>query len=281
MGNGSSELISLLPRALSISRALVIGPTFSEYARAIDLHGGTVTALLANRTERYRPPVKEAIEALRRGAASFDAVYLCNPNSPTGQAVDPDAVSELAAAAHDRGAWAVIDETFVDYCEERSVMPRLAACPRMIVLRSFTKFYALPGLRIGYAAGHEDAIRRLGALQAPWSVNAPAQHAALASLRDAPYARRSRSFMVRERPRLVDGLTAIPGVSVYPSAANFLLVELPGPRSGVIVDRLREQGIVVRDCSTVPGITRGTIRIAVRSAAENARLLRWLRRTTT
>ena len=279
IANGSSEVISLLPRALSISRALVIGPTFSEYARAIDLNGGTVTPILAGRRERYRPPIKEAIDAIGRRDASFHAVYLCSPNSPTGQAVDAVDVFALVEAASRRRAWAIIDETFVDYCEERSVISQVAAFPRMIALRSFTKFYALPGLRIGYAAGHADAIRRLGALQAPWSVNTPAQHAALASLQDATYARRSRSFMVRERARLANALSAIRGVTVYPSAANFLLVELPGSRSGDIVDHLRGQAILVRDCSSVPGIPEGTIRIAVRSAAQNDRLLRILRRT--
>jgi len=278
IANGSSEVISLLPRALSISRALVIGPTFSEYARAIGLHGGNVIPLLAERTERYRPPLKEAIEAVGRRDASFHAVYLCNPNSPTGQAVDLDGVCALVEAANRRGVWAIVDETFVDYCEERSVISRVGAFSRMIVLRSFTKFYALPGLRIGYAAGHTDAIRRLGAVQVPWSVNTPAQHAALASLQDAPYARRSRSFMVRERARLADALSAIRGLIVYPSAANFLLVELPGTQSANIVDHLRDHGILVRDCSSVPGTAEGTIRIAVRSAAQNDRLLHLLRR---
>jgi threonine-phosphate decarboxylase len=279
IGNGSSELIVLLPRSLSISRGLVIGPTFSEYARAIALRGGNAMALQADRNERYRPPLKEAIDILRRPSAAIDAVFLCNPNSPTGQAVDPNEVSALVDAANRRQAWAIIDETFVEYCEERSVMSRLGASARMIVLRSFTKFYALPGLRIGYAAGHDDVIRRIAALQPPWSVNTPAQHAALASLQDAPYARRSRSVMERERPRLVNALTAIPGVTVYPSAANFLLVELPaGSPPGEIIHRLREKSILVRDCSSVPGITVGTIRIAVRSTQENQRLLRALHR---
>jgi threonine-phosphate decarboxylase len=279
VGNGSSELIALLPRSLSISRGLVIGPTFSEYARAIDLHGGTVIPLLANRHERYRPPLKEAIAVLQRPSAAIDAVFLCNPNSPTGQAVDSDEVAALVDAANRRRAWAVIDETFVEYCEERSVISRVVAFSRMIVLRSFTKFYALPGLRIGYAAGHDDVIRRIGALQPPWSVNTPAQHAALASLRDAPYARRGRSFMARERPRFVNALMTIPGVTVYPSAANFVLVELPpGSQPGEVLHRLREKGVVVRDCSSVPGIATPTIRIAVRTSRENQRLLRALRR---
>jgi len=277
IGNGSSELIALLPRSLSISCGLVIGPTFSEYARAIDLHGATVIPLSANRNERYRPPVKEAIEVLRRPSAAIDAVFLCHPNSPTGQAVDSDDVCALVEAANRRRAWAIIDETFVEYCEERSVLSRLAAFSRMIVLRSFTKFYALPGLRIGYAAGHEDVMRRIRALLPPWSVNTPAQHAALASLEDIPYARRSRSFMERERPRLMQALAAIPGVTVYPAAANFLLVELPcGSRTGRIIHHLREKGLLVRDCSSVSGISEGTIRIAVRSAAENLRLVRAL-----
>ena len=282
LGNGSIELIHLLPRALSIGCALIIGPTFSEYARAVLMEGGHVIRLDAMRAERYRPPVERAIDRVRKNSAKIDAVFLCNPNSPTGQGVNVEDVLELVGAVSRRGAWAVVDETFVEYCEDRSVVRELNRIPRLVVLRSFTKFYALPGLRIGYLAGREQTIRRIRQWVPPWSVNTVSQVAALASIRDVAYARRSRAFMDRERPRLIENLESLPGVTVYPSEGNFLLVELPHAyRARHVVRRLRRQGLLVRDCSSVESLTARTIRIAVRTATQNHRLITTLRHLLT
>ena len=278
IGNGSIELIHLLPRALSIGCALIIGPTFSEYARAVLLQGGHVIRIDAMRVDRYRPPVERAIDCVRKNGAKIDAVFLCNPNSPTGQGVSVEDVLELVGAASRRKVWAVVDETFVEYCEDRSVVRELNRLSRLVVLRSFTKFYALPGLRIGYLVGGEQTIKRIRQLIPPWSVNTLSQVAALASIRDVRHARRSRAFMDHERPRLIENLESLPGVTVYPSEANFVLVELPHAHTARhLVELLRRQGLLVRDCSSVEGLTARTIRIAVRTPAQDHRLITTLR----
>jgi len=177
------------------------------------------------------------------------------------------------------GGWTIIDETFVDYCEERSILPQLNRYARVVILRSFTKFYALPGLRIGYAVSDEKTVGRMRAWQPPWSVNTLAQVAALSSLKDVSYARRSRRFMTLERACLLAGLRTLNGVVVFPSLANFLLVELPSPYTAVeVAERLYAQGILVRDCSATAGLTARTIRIAVRLREQNRRLITALRR---
>lgn len=279
IGNGSSELIQLLPAALSIRRALVLGPTFSEYARAVRLHGGQVTRLDAARSEQYRPPLRETLSALDAGRHSFDAVFVCNPNSPTGQPVSNGELSDLVRSAGRRGVWVVLDEAFVDYCEERSLLRDVARHSRLIVLRSFTKFYALPGLRIGYLAGAPEGVRRIRERQQPWSVNALAQAAALASVNDVRHVNRSLAFMQAERPRLARQLERLSDVRVYPSAANFLMVELPSwMMAGALVGVLRREGILIRDCSRTPGLTEQTVRVAVRTSRENRRLVAAFRR---
>jgi threonine-phosphate decarboxylase len=276
IGNGSSELIQWLPRALSIRHALIVGPTFSEYERSVLRAGGSATSIDAGRADGYRPPLDAALDMIRR---KFDAVFLCNPNSPTGQAVGTTDLRRLVEAASDVGLWVVLDETFIDYCEARSLLRRVARFPRLLVLRSFTKFYALPGLRIGYAAGSKEAITRIRALLPPWSVNHLAQTAALAALRDRRHVRASLAFMQRERPQLARSLSALPGVTVYPSAANFLLMELPPFLSAAdCTGALASQGLLVRDCSAVPGLNDRTVRVAVRVPAHNRRLVAALRR---
>lgn len=279
IGNGSSELIHLIPRVLSIRHALILGPTFSEYERAMTNAGGRVTYLHATRTDSYQIPVRQALKALRTTRSRFDAIFLCNPNSPTGQVVPVQGILDLADMAARRKVWVVVDETFVDYCEAHSVLFAVARNLRLLVLRSFTKFYALPGLRIGYLAGPLEAVARIRRFQTPWSVNTLAQTAARAALEDQRHAQRSLVFMHRERARLSKVLGAIPGLHVFPSAANFLLVELPPSMPAVhVTEALRQQGLLIRDCSAIPGLNGRTIRVAVRTTAENRRLVTALRR---
>lgn len=278
IGNGSSELIALLPAALSIHHALVVGPTFSEYANAVTIHGGRVTAINARRADGYRPPIERVVDGLRAGDLRLDAVFLCNPNSPTGQAMDGARVFELARAASRRNLWTVVDETFVDYCEQRSVLSKVAVLPRLLILRTFTKFYALPGLRIGYLAASRAVVEAIRKQQPPWSVNALAQAAARTALRDRTHARRSLAFMELERARLTRGLSRLPDVTVYRSETNFLLAELPrATRAPTLAKALRRQGLLIRDCSSVEGLTDRTIRIAVRTRRQNRVLLAALR----
>ncbi|HKN88263.1 MAG TPA: threonine-phosphate decarboxylase CobD [Nitrospiraceae bacterium] len=279
MGNGSSEVIQLLPRALSLRSALIVGPTFSEYARAMLLEGGQTVSVNAKRAEQYRVPIQDAIRTIRNKRTKIEAVFVCNPNSPTGQGVGPEDLSELVEAISCCGGWTIIDETFVDYCEERSVLPQLNRYSRVVILRSFTKFYALPGLRIGYAVSDEKTVARLRAWQPPWSVNTLAQVAALSSMNDIAYAGKSRRFMALERARLFAALRALHDVVVFPSLANFLLVELPPSHTAVeVAERLYAEGILVRDCSATPGLTARTIRVAVRTRGQNRRLITALRR---
>jgi threonine-phosphate decarboxylase len=277
MGNGSSELIHLLPHALPITRALIVGPTFSEYARAVSLGSGRVIEVTAKRAEQYRPPIEEVIETVQKNRA-IDAVFLCTPNNPTGQAVDVEDIREVIRATSRRKAWLILDETFVDYCEERSIVAEVTRYSKLVVLRSFTKFYALPALRIGYLAGDVRTVRQIRRRQPPWSVNMLAQVAALSSINDESYVRKSRAIMEVERPRLAKGLASLPGVRVYPSAGNFLLVDLAlGYSAREIAGLLRRRGLLVKVCSGTRGLSQQAMRIAVRTPAQNRRLIAALR----
>lgn len=277
VGNGSTELIDVIPRALKIHHLLVVRPTFSEYAASMVRAGGRVTALDTSRKERYAVPIDHLcrlMETRQRGSSAFDGVVLCNPNSPTGQACRIDDIARLARAAQRRGLWLVIDEAFADYCPERSILPLAASWPRVIILRSLTKFYGLPGLRVGYAVARPSVAQCLRRQLPPWSVNAMGQVAALAAVNDLSHARKSVRFMVKERERFAARLAALPGCTVMPSYANYLFVELPrGWHARGVTERLRGKGLLIRDCSSVPGANSRSIRLAVRSQRENDRLI--------
>jgi threonine-phosphate decarboxylase len=277
VGNGSTELIHLVPRALAIQSALIIGPTFEEYARALMNAGGTVQYVHARREACFRPPVREILQELSAKRMRIDAIFLCNPNNPTGRLLSQPAMRELADAMERRQGWLIVDEAFIDYCQTQSVISMLKKYPRLVVLRSLTKFYAMPGLRIGYVVGASKVIERLKDHQPPWSVNSVAQEVSCAALCDHRYAVASRAFMKNERPRFMKGLRSLPGVRVYPSTASFVLIELPEWTSACrITDQLASMRLLVRNCSALPGLTTQMIRIAVRTVKENQRLMRAL-----
>jgi threonine-phosphate decarboxylase len=236
----------------------------------------------AQRNNQYVLPINHVcrlIEGRQSRSSSIDGVLLCNPNSPTGQACSTDDIARVARAAHRQGIWLVIDEAFVDYCPERSVLPCAASWPHVVVLRSMTKFYGLPGLRVGYAVATSSAIRRLQRQLPPWSVNVMGQVAARAALHDIAHARRSVQFMARERERFGKLLTALPGCSVIPTQANYFFMELPrGQHAHQLMKQLFGEGLLVRDCSSVPGANARFIRFAVRSRLENDRLVKALTR---
>lgn len=270
VGNGSTELIHYLPRALAIRHALIAGPTFSEYARSVVAAGGQVTRVQGNRRNGYRWSVDHLLASLRRGV---DTVYVCNPNSPTGQVVSRSQLLALVQALAPHGIRLVVDEAFADYCEEHSVLEEAGRVPGLLVLRSFTKFFAMPGLRLGYLAGPLEVVERVRRILPPWSVSVVAQEAAAASLRDTRYRRRSLAFMKMERERFARALSKLPGVRVLPSSANFLLVELPlGTRAARVVRELRESGLLVRDCGSFIGMGERAVRVAVRRPNENRHL---------
>jgi threonine-phosphate decarboxylase len=274
VGNGSTELIHLLPRALEIESTLVIGPTFEEYAHASIGAGGAVQYVHAEKEEGFLPPLKEALQQLSAKRSRFDAVFLCNPNNPTGRSMSLTAVCELAEAVDRQQGWLIVDEAFIDYCQAHSAVSMLTEYPRMLVLRSLTKFYAMPGLRIGYLVGASKVIDRVKDRQPPWSVNSLVQEASSAVLQDNAFATRSRTFMEKERARFVRGIRSLSGIRVFPSDANFVLIELPASISaGEVRDRMASKQLLIRDCSPLPGLSSQMIRIAIRTARENRRLI--------
>jgi threonine-phosphate decarboxylase len=158
------------------------------------------------------------------------------------------------------------------------MLPFVTRYPRLILLRSFTKFYALPGLRIGYSVSSVRTAAILCQSRTPWSVNALAQGAAEVAIRDRAHARRSLTFLRRERERVAKRLSSLTGLLVFPSQANFLLLELPKTcRAQAVAAELKRRGLLIRDCSHVTGLTPRTIRVAIRARRENDRLIAALR----
>lgn len=280
-GNGSAELIPLIVQALRPTRAVVIAPTFTEYEWALECHGLEVRYVLTEEREGFALPDDEG--AWAASIAGADLVFLCNPNNPTGTAVPQTTVRRLARYCEEAGASLVVDEAFVEWTEEPSrisVAPWVGESERLIVLRSLTKLFAVPGLRLGYLLAHPNLVERLRAYQSAWPLNTFALAVGEQLLRESAYVERSRALVRQSSRDLFKGLRALPSCHPFPSTVNFVLSKLTAPHatSSIVCRRLADRGILIRNCDDFTGLEEGRfIRLAVRKPEDHARLLAALR----
>jgi threonine-phosphate decarboxylase len=273
VANGSTQLIHLLARTLRPHRPFVAIPTFSEIANAMIVAGGAPCAILARRERRFAIEIGQIDLALEQGA---DAIFIGRPNSPTGAMLSIDDAAAIAARCSSRGCWCIFDEAFIDFAgEEHSAIRVAAEDPRVIVLRSLTKMFAIPGLRLGYLVAVRDVARRLREAVEPWSVNVVAERVGAACLEVAQdFAAQSRALIERERAHLFCSLSAIDGFHTFPSSANFLMLEV-AEREGkpTFARQMLSRGIAVRDLRELPGCGPGMYRVAVRLREDNEKLI--------
>jgi len=271
VGNGSTELIYLLPRVVAGKRALLVAPTFAEYALALRQAGWEFDRFLLSGGDGFSLDLSALGEALTR---EYGLLYLCNPGNPTGKLYGREEVVQLLDICRRAGTLLVVDEAFMDFCPDESIAGQVIESGAGVVLRSLTKFFAFPGLRLGYTLASSSLTARLAALRMPWSVNTLAQAAGLASLEDKEFPAQSRSFVAGERAYLQERLAALPGVRFWPGAANYLLARLEGGMAAAELQRrLLAERIVIRDCGNFKGLDGRFFRVAVRTRAENARLV--------
>lgn len=272
-GNGSNGLIHLIPRVFRPKKVLIPAPTFSEYAASVMDAGGEVVQMRLDERDGFRLDPIEVSFALK----DVDMAFLCNPNNPTGQIIPKQELLEIVKYAVQHGVRLVVDEAFMDVNENHSIIKEAVQSSRLICLRAFTKFFGMPGLRVGYAVSDEETVAALRDGLEPWAVSIPAEHAAIAALSDWGHIKRTRRLIEKERERLHAALRILPGVEVFPSAANFILFKLISFDAPTLIDRLGERGLLVRDCSYFPGLDNRYIRIAVRTRWNNLRLIKALR----
>ncbi|PTX64304.1 L-threonine O-3-phosphate decarboxylase [Melghirimyces profundicolus] len=277
IGNGGAELIDLLHSAARPRRVGVIHPSFAEYEAAARKRGQEIVPLKTEWDRAFLPERKALLAWIRE----VDLAWVGHPNNPTGTRIPFEDLVAAAEEATRRGTVLAVDEAFLDFLppgEEISLLPRLEEFPTTILFRSMTKFYAIPGLRLGYAVAAPEWIRKLAEWQIPWSVNGVAQEAGTAALGDREFEEQTRSWLAEERPALARGLASLPGVDVLPGEANYLLLRVAENVGGPIPSRwlqreLGERGIMIRDGSTYPGLDGRYVRVAVRGRKENRRLL--------
>jgi adenosylcobyric acid synthase len=271
-GNGSTELIYLIPRELPVRRAVIPVPAYADYARASELAGLTLEKIILKEEDAFRPNLT-AIEArLREG----DIVFIGQPSNPTGLVCNADALRGMAM--RNASVTFVIDEAFADFVEGMDSLTRRRP-PNVIVLLSFTKFFAIPGLRLGCCIADPAVIERIKNLLPPWSVNTFAQAVGEKAMGDEEFARKTREYCRTERESLTEQFQSIPGLYVYPGEANYLMVRIDREElsAASLAQKLLPMGIAIRVCDNFDGLDERFFRVAVRTAEENEILLNKLR----
>jgi len=275
LGNGSTQLIYLLCRALRPQRGLVVFPAFSEYANALKLVGAKIRSYFLSAEDGFTLSLEELMRAWEQGA---DMVFLSNPNSATGELIPRGEIREVARLALRKRRFLVVDEAFMDFVENESIQDLVQGNPYLIVLRSLTKYYSIPGLRAGYLLTHGRIAALLAAHQEPWSVNGPAQKVALACLADATFSSKTAHWLQREAPFLIKGLAQVNGLRPHRSRVNFVLVGLDrvGTTATELRSHLLQKRILIRPCDSFSGLGSNYFRVAVRLRKDNVRLLNGL-----
>ena len=266
-GSGAAELIYAYASAVRPRTAVELAPTFSEYALGLERAGCRVERFALSEKNGFLVG-PEVLDFFRERKP--EAVFLCNPNNPTGRTMVSDLVREIADFCQKRGIWLFLDECFLDLTEGGvSAKELLWEHDRLLILKAFTKSYGMAGVRLGYCLSANPTV--LGAMAAavqPWNVSSLAQAAGIAALGEGEFLRETREYVWRER-RWMHGELEKLGLWVCPSEANFLLFRGPVGLDG----RLREDGIAIRSCSNYHGLGEGWYRVAVRRHEENTQLV--------
>lgn len=272
-GNGVAELIYILCYAVNPRKALTIAPTFQEYERAVNAAGGEMDYFYL-KEENHFDLQQDFVTELFGKMGDLDMIFLCNPNNPTGRVIRKDMLLKVLQACQDRDVYICLDESFLPFLENEenySMIDYLENYDKLIILRSFTKIYGMPGLRLGYAlSSNIKLLENMREKCQPWSVSTPAQLAGISALKDVDFLEKTKQMIRGEREYLVRDLMPIIGEKYYDSYANYILF-----KGGVdLKDRLLEERVLIRDCSNFKGLGQGYYRVAVRSASENKELVR-------
>lgn len=275
VGNGSTELISHFIQILHPQKALILGPTYSEYERDISLGGGVSLYYPLKEEQNFILDVEGLCAQLHEG---LDLLVLCNPNNPTSTAVTSKNMRRILDVCLQYGIFVMVDETYVEFAPEPGEISSVSLTnyyTNLIILRGTSKFFACPGLRLGYAiTGNLDLLQEINQKKDPWSVNSLAELAGRFMFRDESYIQKTKKLIHSERERIYQNLSSWNFVKVYPGCANFLLVRIlkKGIDAQQLFDHCIRQRMMIRNCSTFPFLDETYFRFCLMLPEQNDHL---------
>lgn len=279
VGNGSTELISLVIQIQHPKKALIVGPTYSEYEHEVSLGGGRSHYFRLKESDDFHLNMEELQEALNH---NIDLLVLCNPNNPTSSQIDRRTMRSILDACKEKGIFVMVDETYVEFsesAEEITSIPLTEYYNNIIILRGISKFFAAPGLRLGYAiCGNHQLLKEIDSKKNPWTINSLAAIAGEIMFQDEKYIQDTKKLISAERNRICKILDSCPSVKYYPPHGNFILVRIlkEGVTSYDLFEAAIRKGLMIRDCSTFPFLDNKYIRFCFMNPEDNDALLKVL-----
>ncbi|HEU4985293.1 MAG TPA: histidinol-phosphate transaminase, partial [Nitrososphaera sp.] len=268
IGNGAVEIIYWFAQLFAKRRVVIPAPTFCEYELAAQKAGASVAFVPL--TVDFALDA-DAVIAAAKGA---DAIFMCNPNNPTG-ALATSAIKKVVENA-DSSTKILLDECFIELADrQETLLKMLSKHDNLVILRSLTKSFGMAGLRLGYSISSPALAKEMQAQKTPWNVNGLAQAAGIAALADRGHIARARALVARERRFLHDRIRKA-GFLPIKSDANYFLVQIKGDSTEFRDRLLKKTGVLVRDCSTFTGMRDRHIRVAIKTHKENVALVKAL-----
>ncbi len=281
VGNGSTELISLFIQIEHPKKAMILGPTYSEYEREIALGGGTTLYYPLKEEQNFTLDIEHFLSKLNE---NLDLLILCNPNNPTSTSINQKEMRLILNACKEHDIYVMVDETYIEFVDDVAAItavPITAYYNNIIILRGTSKFFAAPGLRLGYAiSGNPDLIRNMNQRKNPWTINSLAVIAGELMFDDLEYIEQTRQLIISERNRIYEILRKDARFLPYLPTANFMLVRIleEDVTSMDLFERAIKEGMMIRDCSTFPFLNDKYFRFCFMKPEDNDRLLACLLR---
>ena len=274
-GNGAAELLTWAALDLSkLDTTYLVTPAFGDYQRALQTFAVNVIKcpLSLGQSKLLLQGSGNVEKGINICNYSKKGLLLNNPHNPTGMLLEPEEIVPYLQ----KFSLVVVDEAFMDFLpppQLQSLIPLVTEFDNLVILRSLTKFYSLPGLRLGYAIAHPERLRKWQKWRDPWPVNTLAIAAAQAVIPDEKFQQLTWNWLADARPKLFQGLMELPGLKPYSSAANFLLVESEKSIDWLQITLLKQHKILIRDCLSFPELGDRYFRVAVRTQEDNQKLV--------
>ncbi len=279
VGNGATELIKNFLEVFLEKKTdvLILVPTFSEYEVFSILYGGNIRYIFGKGENEFEFDYKEIIDQIDENTR---LLFICNPNNPTGKSFNEKNLIKILEEAYQNDTFVFLDEAYMEFTEMKSLCDRVKNFENLFVLRSLTKFFSMPGLRMGFGIGNKKVIQYLEKIRMPWNTNILGEVAAIESIGDKDYINDTKNTINQERKFFYKKVSKIDNVKIYNSDANFFLIDLreSGIKAGEMKDALIKKHMLIRDCSSFKGLDRYFIRIGIRKREENIKLIEELER---
>jgi len=278
VGNGTSELISLTIKSIAPKKTLLLGPTYSEYERELRQVNSSVDSFHLQEANAFAigTTLPNLIAQMNTG---YDLFVLCNPNNPTSSFVSPELIHILLDVCKITGCFMLVDETYIEFMsdhQKQSALQWVADYDNLMVLRGVSKFFAAPGLRVGYGITSSEVLKAQIREQAiPWSISALAAYAGELMVTDETYIEATYRLMNSEKLKVIDALEDLPKLRLYPVYANFFLVRILVDTSTAheVFEACIKEGLLIRDCASFQNLDGEYFRFCLMSPEENDRLL--------